>query len=72
MLPLGGHVDVVDGDNHTPLWYAVNHNRPDAVKALLRANCAVDPLDGPDGEKIGGNFIAQNLKKYLRPFNLYF
>lgn len=35
----GGNVDIRDACGRTPLWFAINHNRHRAVKALLRANC---------------------------------
>ena len=34
----GGDVNMSDNDGNTPLWFAVNYNRPEAVKALLMAN----------------------------------
>ena len=39
----GGDVDIADAESAVPLWYAVNHNRPEAVKGLLVANCQPDP-----------------------------
>lgn len=45
---VGGDLDHIDSLDNTPLWYAVYHNRPDAARTLLRANCKPHP-DGKRG-----------------------
>jgi ankyrin repeat protein len=44
IVHIGGFLDHLDNDNHTPLWYAVHYNRQDAVKTLLQGNCAPHPV----------------------------
>ncbi len=58
-----GDVDALDEKGNAPLWYAVDHNRVDAVKALLKANCITDPLTGKDGNFIGNSPLKTALDK---------
>ena len=50
----GGNINIVDNNHHLPLWYAVSHNRPAAVKALLRANSRTDPARDSENNPEGG------------------
>ena len=50
----GGDVNIVDNNHNLPLWYAVSHNRPGAVKALLRANSRTDPARDSENISEGG------------------
>jgi ankyrin repeat protein len=52
-------VNVATWRGKTPLWYAVNRNRPEAVKALLIANCR------PDVTPAGHEVIAQPVELAL-------
>ncbi len=58
----GGDVDVPDASGAVPLWYAVNHNRPEAVKALLMANCHPEP---PQTQSVGLIPLEAALQKRL-------
>jgi len=40
---VGGYLDHKDNNGNIPLWYAVEHNRTDAVRTLLMANCGPHP-----------------------------
>ena len=44
----------MDNNHNLPLWYAVSHNRPGAVKALLRANSRTDPARDTENIAEGG------------------
>ena len=59
-LECGADVDVGDRRGCTPLMKAVQNNRPDVVRVLLKFGCdvdrAVDMYDGYDG---GGSFVGR-------------
>ncbi len=50
----GGDLNIVDNNHNLALWYAVSHNRPGAVKALLRANSRTDPARDSQDVAEGG------------------
>jgi hypothetical protein len=72
-----GNTDVLDRNNNVPLWYAITYNRPEAVKALLRANCNPNPPLDANGSLLGGDPLKMALDKKLhvlsecRPAPLY-
>ena len=59
-MECGADVDVGDRRGCTPLMKAVQNNRPDVVRVLLKFGCdvdrAVDMYDGYDG---GGSFVGR-------------
>ncbi len=61
----GGDVNIVDNNHNLPLWYAVSHNRPGAVKALLRANSRTDPARDSENIAEGGTPLKTALIKVL-------
>ena len=43
----GGNLNVLDSEGNSPLMYAIQRNRPEAVKVLLLANCRPRSLKTP-------------------------
>lgn len=59
-----GDLNHPDHTGNIPLWYAVHHNRKEAVLVLLKSNCCPDPPKrAPDSETEMGNPLQTALEK---------
>ncbi|KAK3578853.1 hypothetical protein CHS0354_010212 [Potamilus streckersoni] len=48
-LILGGaDINLVDSENHTPLWYAIKNSKLEVIRLLLRANSQADTYQCPE------------------------